>query len=213
VDTGATSESQVEVVHRERSATQILVLVILMAAVYGAGLYVTRGVVFIPGVTWFRPANALSELYGVNFGLWGALAAAIGNTLNDVLAGEFNLVLFVPIFVLEAVCTALIPYWIVTDPTLRSTRGKIEWLVGAVILQGLTTGFGIAAVLVATGTVPSNLFFPIGQTISLNEGVPAIVAGVIQYALFPQLYKMGLYMGRRLEGSNAPADYVASLAS
>jgi hypothetical protein len=213
VDTAATSESQVEVVHRERSATQILVLVILMAAVYGAGLYVTRGVVFIPGVTWFRPANALSELYGVNFGLWGALAAGIGNTLNDILGGEFNLVLFAPIFILEVVCTALIPYWIVTDPTLRSTRGKIEWLVGVVILQGLTTGFGIAAVLVATGTVPSNLFFPIGQTISLNEGVPAIVAGVIQYALFPQLYKMGLYMGRRLEGSNAPADYVASLAS
>ncbi|HEV8639343.1 MAG TPA: hypothetical protein VG370_34480 [Chloroflexota bacterium] len=213
MDTAATSESQVEVVHRERSATQILVLVILMAAVYGAGLYVTRGVVFIPGVTWFRPANALSELYGVNFGLWGALAAGIGNTLNDILGGEFNLVLFAPIFILEVVCTALIPYWIVTDPTLRSTRGKIEWLVGVVILQGLTTGFGIAAVLVATGTVPSNLFFPIGQTISLNEGVPAIVAGVIQYALFPQLYKMGLYMGRRLEGSNAPADYVASLAS
>jgi hypothetical protein len=213
VETAATSESQVEVVHRERSATQILVLVILMAAVYGAGLYVTRGIVFIPGVTWFRPANALSELYGVNFGLWGALAAGIGNTLNDILGGEFNIVLFVPIFVLEVVCTALIPYWIVTDPTLRSTRGKVEWLVGAVVLQGLTTGFGIAAVLVVTGTVPGNLFFPIGQTISLNEGVPAVVAGVIQYALFPQLYKMGLYMGRRLDRSNAPADYVASLAS
>jgi hypothetical protein len=209
----AASESQIEVVHRERSATQVLVLVILMAAVYGAGLYVTRGVVFIPGVTWFRPANALSELYGVNFGLYGALAAAIGNALNDILGGEFNVVLFVPIFVLEVVGTAMIPYWIVTDPTLRSTRGKIEWLIGAVILQGLTTGFGIAAVLVATGTVPSNLFFTIGQTISLNEGVPAVVAGVLQYALFPQLYKMGLYMGRRLEGSNAPPDYVASLAS
>ena len=52
---------------------------------------------------------------------------------------------------------------------------------GAVILQGLTTGFGIAAVLVATGTVPSNLFFTIGQTISLNEGVPAVVAGVLAY--------------------------------
>src|SRR5262245_5801567 len=213
MDSAAASESRVEVVHRERSATQVLVLVILMAAVYGAGLYVTRGVVFIPGVTWFRPANALSELYGVNFGLWGALAAAIGNALNDILAGEFNIILFVPIFILEAVCTALIPYWIVTDPTLRSMRGKVEWLIGAVVLQGLTTGFGISAVLVVTGTVPGNLFLTIGQTISLNEGLPAILAGVIQYALFPQLYKMGLYMGRRLEGSNAPADYVSALAS
>ena len=38
-------------------------------------------------------------------------------------------------------------------------------------------------------------------------------AGVVQFFLFPQLYRMGLYAGRRLEGSNAPADYVASLSA
>jgi hypothetical protein len=209
----ADSSGRPEVVYRQRSMTQVLVIVILLAAVYGAGLFVTRGIVFIPGVTWFRPANTLSELYGVNFGYYGALAAALGNLLNDVLGGEFNLILAAPIFVIELVCTALIPFWIVTDPTLRSTRGKIEWLVGVVVLQGLTTGFGIAGVLVVTGTVPSDLFMTIGQTITFNEALPAILAGIIQYALFPQLYKMGLYMGRRLDRSNAPADYVASLAS
>jgi len=204
---------QRETVHRERSMTQVLVITILLAAVYGAGLYVTRGIVFIPGVTWFRPANTLSELYGVNFGLYGALAAALGNLLNDVISGQFNLILAAPIFVLELVCTGLIPYWLVTDPTLRTMRGKIEWLIGPVLLQGLTTGFGIAGVLVVSGTVPGDAFMGIGQTITLNEALPAILAGVIQYALFPQLYKMGLYMGRRLERSNAPADYVASLTS
>lgn len=204
---------QRETIHRERSMTQVLVITILLAAVYGAGLYVTRGIVFIPGVTWFRPANTLSELYGVNFGLYGALAAALGNLLNDVISGQFNLILAAPIFVLELVCTGLIPYWLVTDPTLRTMRGKIDWLIGPVLLQGLTTGFGIAGVLVVSGTVPGDAFLPIGQTITLNEALPAILAGVIQYALFPQLYKMGLYMGRRLERSNAPADYVASLTS
>lgn len=207
------SGDRAEVVYRQRSMTQVLVIVILLAAVYGAGLYVTRGIVFIPGVTWFRPANTLSELYGVNFGVYGALAAALGNMLNDILSGGFNLVLVVPIFILELVCTGLIPYWVVSDPTLRSTRGKIEWLVGPVVLQGLTTGYGIAVVLVITGTVPSDLLLTIGQTITFNEALPAILAGVIQYALFPQLYKMGLYMGRNLERSNAPADYVASLTS
>jgi hypothetical protein len=204
---------QRETVHRERSMTQVLVITILLAAVYGAGLYVTRGIVFIPGVTWFRPANTLSELYGVNFGLYGALAAALGNLLNDVISGQFNLILAAPIFVLELVCTGLIPYWLVTDPTLRTMRGKIEWLIGPVLLQGVTTGFGIAGLLVVSGTVPGDAFLPIGQTITFNEALPAILAGVIQYALFPQLYKMGLYMGRRLERSNAPADYVASLTS
>ncbi len=205
--------NQSEIVHRERSSVQILVLIVLMSAVYAAGLYVTRGVVFIPGVTWFRPANMFSELYGVNFGVWGALACGIGNMLNDLISGGFNLVTEIPVFPIEVIATGLIPYWIVTDPTLRSTRGKIEWIVGVIILQGVLTGFGIAAVLVLTHTVPDNLFMTIGQTITLNEGLPAILAGVIQYALFPQLYKMGLYMGRNLENSNAPADYVASLAS
>jgi hypothetical protein len=209
----AVPDSRVETIHRERSSVQILVTVILLAAVYGAGLFVTRGVVFIPGVTWFRPANALSELYGVNFGIWGALACGLGNVLNDIIGGGFNAVTFVPVFIIEVVCTAMIPYWIVTDPTLRSMRGKIEWLIGAVVLQGVTTGFGIAAVLVVTGTVPAAALTTIGTTISLNEGVPAIFAGVVQFFLFPQLYRMGLYAGRRLEGSNAPADYVSSLSA
>jgi hypothetical protein len=74
------------------------------------------------------------------------------------------------------------------------------------------TGFPIAGVLVLTHTVPDNLFTTIGTTITFNEGVPAILSGVIQYALFPQLYKMGLYMGRNLETSNAPAEYIASLS-
>jgi hypothetical protein len=209
----AIPESRAETVHRERSSVQMLVTLILLSAIYGAGLFVTRGVVFIPGVTWFRPANALSELYGVNFGLWGALACGIGNTVSDIVGGQFNAVLFVPIFILEVVCTALIPYWIVTDPTLRTARGKLEWLVGAVVLQGVTTGFGISGVLVLSGTAPAAAFTAIGTTISLNEAVPAVVAGVVQFLLFPQLYRMGLYAGRRLEGSNAPADYVASLAA
>jgi hypothetical protein len=209
----AIPDSRVEVVHRERSNVQLLVTLILLSAVYGAGLFVTRGVVFIPGVTWFRPANALSELYGVNFGIWGALACGIGNTISDIIGGQFVPVLFVPVFVIEVVCTAMIPYWIVTDPTLRSTRGKIEWVVGAVVLQGVTTGFGIAGVLVLTGTVPAAALTTIGTTISLNEAVPAVFAGVVQFFLFPQLYRMGLYAGRRLENSNAPAEYVASLSA
>jgi hypothetical protein len=205
--------SQGEIVHRERSSVQILVLIVLMSAVYAAGLYVTRGVVFIPGVTWFRPANMFSELYGVNFGIWGALASGIGNALNDLVSGGFNLVTEIPVFPIEVICTALIPYWIVTDPTLRTTRGKIEWVVGVIVLQGVTTGFAIAGVLVLTNTVPGAAFMTIGETITLNEAIPAILSGVIQYALFPQLYKMGLYLGRRLEDSNAPADYIASLAA
>jgi integral membrane sensor domain MASE1 len=105
----AAQGKRVEVVHRERSAVQILILVVLMSAVYAAGLYVTRGVVFIPGVTWFRPANMFSELYGVNFGPWGALACGIGNALNDAISGGFNLVTEVPIFPIEVIATGLIP--------------------------------------------------------------------------------------------------------
>src|SRR5437868_7425538 len=102
--------NQSEIVHRERSSVQILVLIVLMSAVYAAGLYVTRGVVFIPGVTWFRPANMFSELYGVNFGVWGALACGIGNMLNDLISGGFNLVTEIPVFPIEVIATGFIPY-------------------------------------------------------------------------------------------------------
>jgi hypothetical protein len=186
---------------------------VVCAAIYGVGLWATSFLPTIPGVTWVRPANMLSELFGVNFGYTGALGVAFGNSLSDLLRGQFNPTLVWWVFPLELIATALIPYWGVTDPSLRSTRGKIEWLIFAVIAQGLLTGFGLAAGLTLAGAVPAGLLMTIGWTITLNEAIPAIASGFVQYALFPRIVRMGLWWGRNLDKSNVPRDLLAQLRS
>lgn len=184
----------------------------ICAALYGGALWATHGVVFIPGVTWFRPANILSEIFGACFGYAGAMGTALGNTLGDLLGGGFNPVTLWWVFPIEFVFTASIVYWGVTDPSLRSLRGKIEWAIFAVIGQGLLTGFGLSFFLCfVTNLAPAAAFRSIGWTISLNEGLPAIIGGLVQYALFPLIVKRGLWMGRNLDKSNVPVDYLAKL--
>lgn len=41
----------------------------------------------IPGFTEVRPVDALNMLYGVMFGVYGALACAAGNIISDLLGG------------------------------------------------------------------------------------------------------------------------------
>jgi hypothetical protein len=198
-------------VYAGRGAITQLMLGIVCAAIYGAALWATSFLPTIPGVTWVRPANMLSELYGVNFGYTGAIAAAVGNSLGDLMRGQFNPTILWWIFPLEAIATSLVVYWGVTDPSLRSRRGKIEWLIFAVVIQGVLTGFGIAAGLAASGVVPAGALQAIGVTITLNEALPAIAAGFVQYALFPRIVRMGLWWGRDLDKSNVPPDFLASL--
>jgi hypothetical protein len=200
-------------VYAGRGAITQLMLGVVCAAIYGAALWATSFLPTIPGVTWVRPANMLSELYAVSFGWTGALAAAFGNSLGDLLRGQFNPTLVWWVFPLEAVCTGLVVYWFVTDPSLRTTRGKIEWLLFAVVAQGLLTGFGLAIGLSLSGVVPAGAVPAIGVTITLNEGIPAIASGFVQYALFPRIVRMGLWWGRDLDKSNVPPEFLAQLRS
>ena len=198
-------------VYAGRGAITQLMLGVVCAAIYGAALWATSFLPTIPGVTWVRPANMLSELYGVNFGYTGAIAAAVGNSLGDLMRGQFNPTITWWILPLEAIATSLVVFWGVSDPSLRSRRGKIEWVIFAVVVQGILTGFGIAAGLAASGVVPTGALTAIGVTITLNEALPAIAAGFVQYALFPRIVRMGLWWGRDLDKSNVPPDFLASL--
>jgi len=198
-------------VFKGRSSLTGVMIVLFCGAVYGAGLWVTSFLPTIPGVTWLRPANAFSEIFAVNFGLAGCLAAPLGDALSNLLKGSFTLTTTWWVSPIEFVCTALIVYLGVSDPSLRSLRGKIEWFVFAVVLQGLTTGFGLALGLSLQGITPWAVFRTIGWTITLNEAMPAILAGFIQYLLFPQIVKMGWWWGKDLHKSNVPKEFLATL--
>lgn len=204
--------TQVARIFSGKSRTTVLVWGLIMAAIYGGSLFATKFIPTIPGITWLRPGNMLSEIFAANFGGTGSIAVMFGNSFGDLLGGQFNPTTLWWVLPLELVFTALIVYWGVTDPSLRTTRGKIEWLVFAVVLQGLLTGFGIAFfVCYVQNAAPRDLFGTIGWTITLNEGIPAIVAGFIQWALFPRIVRMGLWLGRDLETSNVPKELLAEL--
>src|SRR5258708_24478832 len=183
-------------VYSGRGAVTQLMLGIVCAAIYGVALWATSFLPTIPGVTWLRPANMLSELFAVNFGWVGALGIAFGNSLSDLLRGEFNPTLLWWVFPLEFIATAMVVYWGVTDPSLRSTRGKIEWLIWAVIVQGLLTGFGLAFGLAfLSAAVPQGLFVTIGVTATLNDSIPSICSVFFHYTLFRRIFPLVLLRG------------------
>lgn len=201
-----------EVVYKGKSPTYKLVTFIVAAGLYGFGLFLTSFLPTIPGVTWLRPANILSEIFAVTFGWLGCTAVMVGNSFGDLLGGHFSLVSLWWLLPLEFIATAAVIFWGVTDPSLRTLRGKVEWAIWAVVVQGLLTGFGIAFFLcyVQAGA-PISAFGAIGWTITLNEGIPAIVGGFVQYALFPLMVKAGLWWGRDLDKSNVPHAYLEEL--
>ena len=202
-----------ERVYSGRTGVNKLMVGIVLAAIYAIGLWATGFLPTIPGVTWLRPANTLSEIFGVCFGWIGAIAVMFGNSLGDLLRGQLNVATLWWVFPIELIATALIVYWGVSDPSLRTMRGKIEWVIWAVIVQGLLTGFGIAFMLVQQGIVPGEAFNTIGWTITLNEAIPAVAAGFIQYLIFPRIVRMGLWWGRDLTKSTVPKELLEELRS
>jgi len=69
-------------VYAGRGAVTQLMLGVVCAAIYGVAPRATSFLPTIPGVTWVRPANMLSELFAVNFGWTGGLGIAFGNSLS-----------------------------------------------------------------------------------------------------------------------------------
>lgn len=195
-----------------RSRMTKLMVFLVCASVYGGALFATGFLPVIPGVTWLRPANMLSELFGLNLGPLGALATAVGNTLGDQLRGQNNPAFLWWVLPLEFLFTSYIVYWGVSDPSLRTWRGKLEWLVYAVVLQGILTGFGISFfICYVHGLQPAAMFRTIGWTITLNESIPAVAAGLVQYYLFPQIVRLGFWWGRDLTKSRVPPALLSEL--
>ena len=75
---GAHMAAETVRVYAGRGAVTQLMLGVVCAALYGVALWATSFLPTIPGVTWLRPANMLSELFAVNFGWIGALGIAFG---------------------------------------------------------------------------------------------------------------------------------------
>src|SRR6185436_251507 len=123
-------------------STRMIVLTAISAALYAAILIPFKVVPLIPGITEFRPANAVPVVCSFLFGPAAAWGAAFGNLIGDFFGGlgPGDLFGFV-----GNLCYGLVPYLVwqsVTDadPVPRSVGG---WL-------GLLAVIALAATLCAT---------------------------------------------------------------
>lgn len=155
------------------SNTRMVVLTAMSASLYAAILIPFKVLPIIPGVTEFRPANAVPVVCSFLFGPAGAWGAAIGNVIGDFFGGigpgdlfgfAANFLYgFIPYKAWEAITDA--------DPV---PQGPASWVAfaGVVLLASavcaLTVGWGINLL----GFVP---FSVLGNIILINNFVVAVV--------------------------------------
>jgi energy-coupling factor transport system substrate-specific component len=173
------------------SNTRMVVLTAMSASLYAAILIPFKVLPLIPGVTEFRPANAIPVVCSLLFGPAGAWGAAIGNIIGDFFGGLgpgdlfgffANLLYgFIPYKVWHA-CTD-------ADPLPRS---PLLWaaFVAVVALAagacGLIVGWGLNLL----GFIP---FAILGNIVFFNNFVVAgILSPLLLLALYPRVKRARL---------------------
>jgi len=173
----------------------------LTAALYGGALAATGGIPIIPGFTWVRPGNALAPLFGMLFGVPGALGTSIGNFIADALTGYLSIGSiggFIGNFII-----AWVPYKFMRDHSLRSPRSLIEYYIwGGVIssiwcslyiswwLDLLEPVIGLPRALVWGWFAPWVIFN--------NAVVTTTLTPILGYLLYQPIKMRGLYWKDRI---------------
>ncbi|RLE62439.1 MAG: hypothetical protein DRN53_04015, partial [Thermoprotei archaeon] len=168
----------------------------LCAAIYGGGLTATGGLAIIPGFTWIRPANCLSALFGVLFGIPGCIGCAVGNFIADALAGYLSVGSiggFIGNFLI-----AYIPYKLMKDQTFRSARSIFEFYLWGVLVGSLLCaiyiGWWLDIAEPFIGLPPLFIWGWFVPWVTINNGlVTAIVSPVLGFVLYPMVKKWGLH--------------------
>lgn len=174
----------------------------LVAAIYGGALAATGGIPIIPGFTWVRPANALSALFGVLFGIPGAIGCAIGNFIADALAGYLGIGSiggFIGNFII-----AYVPYKLMRDQTFRTPRSIIEFYIWGVLVASIWCSIYISWWLDALEPViglPRPLvwgwFAP--WVIFNNAFITSIISPILGFILYPIVKGWGLHWSDRIK--------------
>ena len=188
------------------SNTRMVVLTAMSASLYAAILIPFKVLPIIPGVTEFRPANAVPVVCSFLFGPAGAWGAAIGNVIGDFFGGigPGDLFGFAGNFLY-----GLIPYkaWEALTDADPVPRHPLTWIAFAAVVLlssavcGLTVGWGINLL----GFVP---FSVLGNIILVNNFLVAVVLMPFLLAVLYPRVQRGHLLYRdimRRPGSEAPA--------
>jgi len=155
------------------SNTRMVVLAAMSASLYAAILIPFKVLPIIPGVTEFRPANAVPVVCSFLFGPAGAWGAAIGNVIGDFFGGigPGDLFGFVGNFLY-----GFIPYkaWEVLSDGDPLPRTPLAWIafVGVVLLASAVCALVIGWGINLLGFVP---FSVLGNIILINNFLVAVV--------------------------------------
>ena len=174
----------------------------MCAAIYAASLLATAAVVFVPGFTWLRPGNALAPIFGMLFGIPGAIGCAFGNLIADIFGGYFGVGSFGGF--IGNFLIAYIPYKFIRDQTFRTSRSLGEFYLWGSFAQAIVSALyicwwlDVAKELV--GLPPLVIWGVICPIIfSNNITVTAILSPIIGYALYPLVRSWGLHWSQRMK--------------
>ena len=184
------------------SNTRMVVLTAICAALYAAILIPFKIVPLIPGITEFRPANAVPVVCSFLFGPAAAWGAAFGNLIGDFfgglgpgdLFGFFANLLYglVPYLVWEALTDA--------DPV---PRGPATWV-------GLILVIGLAAMLCATvvgwglQALGFHPFTVLGTLVLVNNLVVDVILAPFLLAVLHPRIRHARLLYRDILGPRAP---------
>jgi energy-coupling factor transport system substrate-specific component len=190
--------------------TRMVVLTAISAALYAAILIPFKVVPLIPGITEFRPANAVPVVCSFLFGPAAAWGAAFGNLIGDFFGGLGPGDLF---GFLANLLYGLVPYavWEALTDAAPVPAGPLRGL-------GLLAVIALAATLCATVVgwglqlLGFHPFTVLGTIVLVNNLVVAsILAPLLLALLYPRLRRARL-LYRDLLGPRAPVPRWRALA-
>ncbi|MBI1987308.1 MAG: QueT transporter family protein [Nitrospinae bacterium] len=179
--------------------TRMVVLTAICASLYAAILIPFKVIPLIPGVTEFRPANAVPIVCSLMFGPAAAWGSGFGNFIGDFFGGMGPGSLF---GFLGNFFYGLIPYklWGALSSREPVPRGPLSWLLLAYVILlsstvcGVTIGWGLNLL----GFLP---FSVLASIIVTNNSVVALVLSpLLLRALYPRVKGSGLHYTDLLEG-------------
>jgi energy-coupling factor transport system substrate-specific component len=191
-----------------------LVTVGICAALFGGGLALTAGIVFVPGIAYLRPAQALTTVFGILFGIPGCIGSAVGNFIGDIFAGTLTLgsvAGFIGNFF-----SAYVPYRIIYTPEKAKldTTGKILLYAWAVVAGGFVIAFYIPWWLAVLNIIPAQVaWIGVFGNIWLNGLItPWILGFILMKLLFPYTRRWNMYWADK-ENVEFPSDKPKAKAS
>jgi energy-coupling factor transport system substrate-specific component len=172
-----------------------LIKVAVVAALFGGGLAIFSGVVFVPGIAYLRPAQAFTTVFGILFGVPGALGSAVGNFIGDIFAGTLTLgsvAGFIGNFM-----SAYVPYRIVYSARRAdlSSAGDVVLYLVAVVAGAFVIAFYIPWWLAVLNIIPPVVAWTaVFGNIWLNGLVtPWILGLILLKILYPYVKRWNMF--------------------